>query len=91
VFRSFAQAVAEDPDVSVDNPMFSMVDQPGLGRYLAPSSPLAIVGEAREAATPAPVLGQHTEEVLADVMGLPGGVIASLFDAGVVAGPVVQG
>lgn len=86
-FRSFAQAVAEDPDVSTDNPMFSMVDQPGLGRYLAPGSPLAFSGEARAEPGPAPVLGQHTEEVLADVMGLPGTEIVSLFDAGVVAGP----
>lgn len=91
VFRSFGQAVAEDPDLSAANPMFSMVDQPGLGRYLAPSSPMAFTGDPREPAAPAPVLGQHTEEVLAEVMGLPGGEIASLFDAGVVAGPKPQG
>jgi 2-methylfumaryl-CoA isomerase len=87
VFRSFAGAVAEDPDVSTANPMFSMVDQPGLGRYLAPSSPMVFAGAERDAAAPAPVLGQHTEEILADVMRLPAGEIASLFDKRVVAGP----
>jgi len=39
------------------------------------------------APAPAPVLGQHTEEILAEVAGLPGGEIAALFDAGVVCGP----
>jgi 2-methylfumaryl-CoA isomerase len=87
VFRSFKGAMAEDPDVSTANPMFSMVDQPGLGRYLAPSSPMVFTGAEREAAAPAPVLGQHTEEILADVMRLPAGEIAALFDKRVVAGP----
>ena len=86
-FRSFAQAVAEDPDLSTDNPMFAMVDQPGLGSYLAPSSPLAFTGQERRPPGLAPSLGQHTEEILADVMGLPGAEIGALFDAGVVAGP----
>ena len=87
LFRSFAGAVGEDPDLSTANPMFSMVDQPGLGAYLSPASPLTFTGVPRDPAAPAPVLGQHTEAVLADVMGLPDGEIASLFDAGIVAGP----
>jgi 2-methylfumaryl-CoA isomerase len=36
---------------------------------------------------PAPELGQHTEEILADVAKLPSGEIGRLFDAGIVAGP----
>jgi 2-methylfumaryl-CoA isomerase len=36
---------------------------------------------------PAPWLGQHTEEVLAQVLGLGLGEIGGLFDAGIVAGP----
>jgi 2-methylfumaryl-CoA isomerase len=87
VFRSFGQAVAEDPDLSTANPLFSMVDQPGLGSFLSPASPLAFTDAERQPAQPAPSLGQHTEEILGDVMHLPEGEIASLFDAGVVAGP----
>jgi 2-methylfumaryl-CoA isomerase len=85
-FRTFGQAVAGDPDLSADNPMFSVVAQPGIGDYLAPGSPLSFGALPREAARPAPALGQHTEEVLGDVMGLDGAEIARLFDAGVVAG-----
>ncbi|MDB5464273.1 MAG: L-carnitine dehydratase/bile acid-inducible protein, partial [Phenylobacterium sp.] len=34
---------------------------------------------------PAPRLGQHTDEVLAQVLGMSGAEIAKLHDAGVVA------
>lgn len=39
-FRSFAQAMAEDHDLSPDNPLFYMVDQPGIGRCATPASPV---------------------------------------------------
>ncbi len=86
VFRSFGQAVAEDPDVSIQNPLFSMVDQPGIGAVLTPGSPFSMTGADRVRPAPAPDLGADTEAVLADVMGLSSGEIGRLFDAGVVAG-----
>jgi len=88
-FRSFARAVAEDPDLSPDNPMFHLVEQPGIGRYPVPASPLAFSATGRPPPSPAPALGAHTEEVLADVAGLSGTEIAQLFDRGIVAGPRV--
>lgn len=86
-FRSFSRALAEDRDFSTDNPLFSMVDQPGIGSYMTPGSPLDFVGTERARPTPAPLLGADTEAILADVVGLPGTEIASLFDDGIVAGP----
>lgn len=86
-FRSFARAVAEDPDLSLDNPMFGKYDQPGIGPLLAPGSPLSFSADPRTPPTPAPELGADTEEILADVAGLPHGEIARLFDDGVVDGP----
>ena len=86
-FRSFARAVAEDPDLSPDNPMFAMVEQPGIGTYPVPGSPLDFSAAAREAPGPAPRLGEHTEAILADVARLPSGEIGKLFDEGVVRGP----
>jgi 2-methylfumaryl-CoA isomerase len=86
-FRSFAQAVREDPDLSPDNPMFAEVVQPGIGRYPVPASPMQFAGCDRPAPRPAPALGADTEAVLADVAGLGSGEIAALFDKGVVAGP----
>lgn len=86
-FRSFAQAVHEDPDLSPENPMFHMVHQPGIGRYPTPASPFDFSQIDRSHPQPAPELGAHTEEVLADVAKLTSGEIAALFDAGVVTAP----
>jgi 2-methylfumaryl-CoA isomerase len=86
-FRSFAQAVTEDPDLSPENPMFQMVTQPGIGTYPVPASPLDFSASGRDNAHPAPSLGQHTEEILADVAGLSDQEIAKLFDTGIVTGP----
>ncbi len=85
-YRSFAEALAEDPDLSTDNPMFAMVDQPGIGPYLMPGSPVHSTLIDRVPAAPAPLVGQHTEAVLADVLGLGSGEIGRLMDAGIVAG-----
>ncbi len=87
VFRDFAEALSEDPDLSTDNPMFEHVTQPGIGTYLTPGSPLDFSAAVRQSPYPAPILGEHTEEVLADVAKLPSGEIARLFDAGVVSEP----
>ena len=84
VFRSFAEALREDADFSTANPMFAEIDQPGIGRYLSPGSPFTFGGQDRVPPDPAPVLGQHTEEILGDVARLPDGEIASLLDAGIV-------
>ncbi len=86
-FRSFAQAVAEDPDLSAEHPMFELLDQPGIGRYLMPGLPIEFGAFAREAPRAAPILGQHTDEILAEVMGLGSAEIGRLHDQGVVAGP----
>ena len=86
-FRSFARAVAEDPDLSPDNPMFGLVDQPGIGTYPVPASPLDFSASGRPPPAPAPALGAHTEEVLAEVARLSGTEIAQLFDRGIVTGP----
>ncbi|MDN3356289.1 CoA transferase [Actinomadura sp. DC4] len=59
-YRSFTELVA-DPGLR-ENPLMSVVDQPGVGEYLAPGSPLSVDG-TRSPASPAPRLGEHTEEV----------------------------
>ena len=63
------------------------MDTPGIGEHLTAGATVSIVGVKREPVHPAPWLGQHTEEVLAQVLGLGSGEIGGLFDAGIVAGP----
>lgn len=85
-FQTFKQLLAEDPRCSLDNPLFGILDQPGIGPHLAPRSPLDFAGVARPAPAPAPRLGAHSEAILSEVLALPSGEIGRLFDAGLVAG-----
>lgn len=87
-YQTFAQAVADDPRVSAANPMFDEIEQPGIGRFLAAGCMLDFSGAARTAVRPAPVLGQHTDEVLAEMLGMSSGKIGQLHDAGIVGGPM---
>jgi len=86
-FRTIKEAVSEDPDLGPDNPMFSMLQQPGLGTFPVPGTPASFSRHARSDPQPAPALGTHTEEILGDVVRLPDSEIAQLFDRGVVQSP----
>jgi 2-methylfumaryl-CoA isomerase len=66
-FRSFARALAEDPDLSAANPLLASVDDPGIGPHLAPGTPLAFGALPRRPPARAPRLGEHTAAVLRDV------------------------
>ena len=86
-YRTMRQVVESDPECSIENPMFSMVEQPGIGTYLMPSSPLQFSASLPFAATRAPLLGEHTDEILSTVLELSDGEIANLHDEHVVDGP----
>ena len=86
-YQDFGQLVREDPRVSAANPMFAEIEQPGVGRILAPSVPLAFSGTPRLEPAPAPRLGEHSDAVLAEVLGLSAASIGKLHDSGIVAGP----
>jgi 2-methylfumaryl-CoA isomerase len=66
--------------------MFAAVDQPGIGTYLMPGSPLDFSATDRVRPAAAPQLGQHTDEILAGILGLSASEIGRLHDEGVVAG-----
>jgi len=85
-YQTFAELVTTDPRCSLANPMFAAVDQPGIGIYLMPGSPLDFSATDRIPPAPAPQLGQHTDEILAGVLGLSSAEIGRLHDEGVVAG-----
>ncbi|MBQ61439.1 MAG: 2-methylfumaryl-CoA isomerase [Gammaproteobacteria bacterium] len=84
-YRSFKQMVEDDIDCSLDNPLFSMVEQPGIGEYLAPASPIRFSETKNLEASPAPVLGEHTDQILAEDLGLSSGEIGALHDTRIVA------
>lgn len=80
------EAALEDPRLFKANPVFQDIRHPSGLTYPAPGAMGTIPQDARGPVLPAPKLGQHTDEVLSEVLGMSGGEIAKLHDAGVVAG-----
>ena len=86
-FRSLKEAMQFDDDLSLKNPLFQNVNQPGIGQHLVPTHPAKFSEFDRKSAEKAPILGAHTEEILLEVMKLSEAEVASLFDNRIVAGP----
>ena len=84
-YRTFKECVEQDPDCSTDNPMFSIVDHPGIGSYLTPGNPIAFSNVERVLPGIAPRLGENTDEILTEI-GYTDGDIASLRDDRIVGG-----
>jgi 2-methylfumaryl-CoA isomerase len=86
-YNTFTDLVAESADgtaMIAGNPMMHLIDQPGVGRHLAPGLPVALDGVSPTAVR-APVLGEHTTPILSR-LGLSDPEIADLHTRGVVAG-----
>jgi 2-methylfumaryl-CoA isomerase len=86
-YRTIRQCIERDRDCSTDNPLFEMVEQPGIGEYMMNGSPVDFQGTERLGPKPAPLIGQHTDELLLEVLGMSSAQVGELHDAGVVAGP----
>lgn len=81
-YRSFAE-VAAGPKVTA-NPLFSLLNQPGVGGYLAAGMPAAFDG-VHPAGAAAPALGQDTAEVLTQRLGLSAADLERLTSAHIIA------
>ncbi len=84
-YRSVRQALAEDVRLSSANPMFNEVLHPSGVAYLTPGFPAAFDYVERLPAPTAPRLGQHSEEVLSQVLGMSTAQIGQLIDQRLVA------
>ena len=85
-YKTFRE-LSIDKDAVLDNPMFTVLDQPGIGRYPVAASPVQFDAVPRDRPQPAPTLGQHTDEILSGILGLSSTEIGRLHDEKVVAGP----
>lgn len=82
-YQSLGEAVANESRFVSANPVFSMIDHPG-GSYPTPGAAAQIPGLERRQPEPAPRIGAHTDEILADLLGLSSHEIGRLHDAGLV-------
>jgi 2-methylfumaryl-CoA isomerase len=82
-YRTMREAVADFRGLNTPS-VLAMVDQPGIGPVVSARSPLRLGADYGEPAV-APKLGQHTDEVLAEVLGLGTAELAGLHDRAIVA------
>ena len=88
-YQTFKELVENDQRVSEANPMFTAINQVGIGEYLTPGSPLDFKGMGRSTPLPAPGLGEHTTEILADILQLSDTEIGRLYDNRIIKGAAV--
>ena len=86
-YRTLQSALALDPRLVSANPLFSPVAHPSGLTYPTPGAAATFSHSARSPATRAPRQGEHTDQVLSDLLGLSAAQIGLLHDAGRVAGP----
>jgi 2-methylfumaryl-CoA isomerase len=86
-YRTPRGLVTDDPRVSTNNPVFSRINTPGVGEHIAAGPAARFADLVRGAVAPAPLLGEHTDAVLSELLGLSGEAIGKLHDTGIVAGP----
>lgn len=85
-YNTLHEAIGDPQLVAAANPLFAEVRHPSGQTYLTPGAAATLVGSTRGAAVRAPALGEHTDQILASVLGLSDGAIGKLHDEGTVAG-----
>lgn len=85
-YRTMLDA-ANDRVLVAENPIFGTVENPSGAHYPAAGAFATIPQIDRQPPLPAPRNGEHSEQVLADRLGLPSKQIAHLIDAGIVGVP----
>jgi 2-methylfumaryl-CoA isomerase len=86
-YQSVRQALRQDPRLSDANPIFSHLETPGVGRHLTAGAIVRERGAAPGVGKPAPIIGEHTDDILSKVLGLTANHVERLHEEGIVAGP----
>jgi len=79
--------ICEDPHIA-HRKMLVEIDQPIVGKMKICASPLKLSETPGEVYAPAPMLGEHSEQVLREVLGYSSERIAQLKAEGVINKPV---
>jgi len=82
-YRTLTEALA-DEKIAGGNPLLQTIDQPSGQTYPSAGPALSFPGLDRGSPGHAPTLGQHTDEVLAELLGMPSREIGRLHDEKVV-------
>lgn len=85
-YRTLRQALEQDPHFDTRRELFTTLEHPSGHRYPAPGAMGSFMGQARQPVQRAPRLGEHTDQVLAELLQMSAAQIGELHDAGIVAG-----
>mgnify|MGYP003582884412 CR=1 FL=1 len=85
IYRTLAEALEREPRLFADNPIYGEATHGGGDSYPTPRAAARIPGEDMGEPFASPRIGQHSDEVLSDLLGLSSGEIGKLHDAGIVA------
>ena len=86
-YHTLKSALTDEPRLVSANPLFSAVTHPSGLTYPTPGAAATMVQMERADAGRAPLQGEHTDQVLAELLGLSNTQINQLHDSGRVAGP----
>ena len=84
-YQTFDELVKKDPRCSEANPLIRKIFQKGLGEFPAAGLPLRFQELEEQPLKPAPSLGEHTDEVISNILGLPDHTISDFHDRGIIA------
>ena len=84
-YQTFDELVKKDPRCSEANPLIQKIFQKGLGEFPAAGLPLRFQELEEQPLKPAPSLGEHTDEVISNILGLPDHIISDFHDRGIIA------
>ena len=77
-----AEDIHSDPHL-LEREMIVTIDHPQRGEFTFPGNPIKL-SDSPTHVEPSPLLGQHTEQVLSEVLGYDGDRIGRLKETGVV-------
>jgi len=83
-YQTFKELVRSDSRASEQNPVVSRVEHPVIGEWLTTRLPVSFGAAGRPHASRAPLLGEHTDKVLREVLGLDAASVDELRREGVI-------
>lgn len=84
-YQTLGTALEHDSRLSLESALFTMLEHPSGLRYPAPGAAATFRDAERQPVVRAPRMGEHTDQILAQVLGLSSARIGELHDAGLIA------
>ncbi len=85
-YRTVSELVTQPDSLLHTSSLLHEIDQPGVGTYAVPGPVLEFSGWTAGEPKPAPILGEHTDQILGTILGLADHELVDLRQRGVIGG-----